>query len=933
MATSKGSDAKYFQTSKNREIHELRAELNSLDKTKVKEAVKKVIAAMTVGKDVSSLFTDVVKSMQTDNIELKKLVYLYIINYARSQPDKAILVVNTFQKDATEDRSPLVRALAIRTMGCIRVDRIIEYLCEPLSKGLKDKDPYVRKTAAVCVAKLYDINPELVEEQGFLESLRNLISDPNPMVVANAVAALAEIAEASPRDVFSINAQMLSKLLAALNECTEWGQVFILDCLAKYQPSAREAEEIIERVSPRLKHVNSAVAMSAVKVIMKYLPLIQNERLERSLILEKLPPPLITLLSEQKPEIQYVALRNINLIVQKRPEILSQGIKHFFCKYNDPIYVKMEKLEIMIKLANVKNIDKVLMEFKEYATEIDVEFVRKSVLAIGRCAIKIDQAAEKCIKVLLELIQTKVNYVVQEAVIVIKDIFRKYPNRYESIIATLCENLDTLDEPEAKASMIWIVGEYADRIDNAPELLEVFLETFEDENAQVQLQLLTAVVKLFLKRAEEEKTRKMVTSVLNIATNHSDNPDLRDRGYLYWRLLSTDPEAAQTVVLAPKPVITDDTFQLDHKVLDNLISNISTLASVYHKPPEFFVKDGKTVVLRAKGEEEESEEEEESDDEKVQSDDFEEEGIVREEHKTSAPPQQPAGFVDILGLGLMDGGSSSQQQQAQQQAQQPGSMDFLGSVFGVPSSAPAASSSPAPVAASASLPRTPRVILPFASTNGNLQLSVFYSRQQGKPTMHMHLMNNSSQVLTHFLMKFNTNYLGVAPAGPITPGPIQPKASATYALPLSLSSDPSGGAAAAVQVAMKTELGVFMFADSIPAWIFFEESGQLDKGSFLSQWGALPEQNEVRADVPNRVVQSVEDIRQRLGLANVFFVAKRTVADKGDVLYFSFSFRSTVMLLELVVNGGQCYACVKSAQPALAQLAIGAGVVALLQQS
>ena len=66
-----------------------------------------------------------------------------------------------------------------------------------------------------------------------------------------------------------------------------------------------------------------------------------------------------------------------------------------------------------------------------------------------------------------------------------QDIFRKYPNKYESIIATLCENLDTLDEPEARASMIWIIGEYAERIDNADELLESFLEGFQDENTQV----------------------------------------------------------------------------------------------------------------------------------------------------------------------------------------------------------------------------------------------------------------------------------------------------------------------------------------------------------------------------------------------------------------------------------------------------------------
>ena len=57
---------------------------------------------------------------------------------------------------------------------------------------------------------------------------------------------------------------------------------------------------------------------------------------------------------------------------------------------------------------------------------------------------------------LLELIQTKLSYVMQEAIIVIKDIFRKYPNKYESIISTLCENLDSLDEPEARLVVVGI---------------------------------------------------------------------------------------------------------------------------------------------------------------------------------------------------------------------------------------------------------------------------------------------------------------------------------------------------------------------------------------------------------------------------------------------------------------------------------------------
>ena len=41
----------------------------------------------------------------------------------------------------------------------------------------------------------------------------------------------------------------------------------------------------------------------------------------------------------------------------------------------------------------------------------------------------LERAAERCINVLLDLIKQKVNYVVQEAVVVITDIFRRYPNR------------------------------------------------------------------------------------------------------------------------------------------------------------------------------------------------------------------------------------------------------------------------------------------------------------------------------------------------------------------------------------------------------------------------------------------------------------------------------------------------------------------------
>ncbi|PIL26202.1 hypothetical protein GSI_11957 [Ganoderma sinense ZZ0214-1] len=576
------------------ENFELAADLNSEYKEKRKDAIKRVIANMTVQKDVSGLFPDVLKNMQTDDLEQKKLVYLYLMNYAKTQPELVILAVNTFVKD-TDDPNPLVRALAIRTMGCLRAEKIIDYLCDPLQKCLKDDNPYVRKTAALCVAKLYDLKPELVIENGFLEQLRDMIADSNPMVVANTVAALSDIhlaavAAGVPRDQFPITTDIVNKLLVALNECSEWGRVAILNALSRYTAEdAGESEHICERVVPQFQHANASVVLSAIKVVMIHMREINSENLVKTLV-RKMAPPLVTLLSNP-PEVQWVALRNINLLLQKRPDMLSNEMRVFFCKYNDPLYVKVEKLDIMVRLASDNNVDPLLSELKEYAQEVDVDFVRRSIKAIGQTAIKIDEAAERCVNVLLELIGTRVSYVVQEAVVVMKDIFRKYPSTYEGVIPTLCANLDELDEPEAKASLIWIIGEYARKIDNADELLGIFVDTFTEESYPVQLQTLTAVVKLYLQKPES--SQGLVQKVLNTATKDCDSPDVRDRAYIYWRLLSTDPGAAKAVVLSVRPPITLPRTTVSAGLLEELLGEIPLLASVYHKPAETFVGQGR----------------------------------------------------------------------------------------------------------------------------------------------------------------------------------------------------------------------------------------------------------------------------------------------------------------------------------------------------
>lgn len=754
---------------------------------------------------------------------------------AKEEPELAIMAVNSFVND-TRDPNPLVRSLALRTMGCINVGKIAEYLCDPLRSALGDQDPYVRKTAAMCVVKLFDMDMEMVEDQGFVDNLTDLLADANPMVVTNAVAALTEMSAKKP--YFVLKGEVVTKLLTVLNEATPWGQVYVLDALSSYRPrDGREAMQIMDRVSARLNHETSAVSISAIRVIMLYMPMIARE--DMIPYAKKMAPPLVSLaLLNAQPEVQYVALRNIGLILQKVPKLLDADFKVFFCKYNDPLYVKMEKLDRMVQIVNEKNVDACLSELKEYAQEVDVEFVMKSVRSIGRIAVNLEGAAERCVTLLLELLATKVNYVVQEGIIVIKDIFRKYPNRYEAIIGNLCDALDTLDEPDAKAALIWIIGEYSDRIENSGELLESFAEAFHEEPSAVQLQLLTAVVKLFLHRAAD--AQELMSSVLSMCTQESDNPDLRDRGFIYWRLLSTDPETAKIVVVSEKPVISADTGQYEPELLDELVSQLGTLSSVYHKPASHFVTEYKAVSYEGGlgGDEHEA---------YIASEDY----TGEETPEISAPPVQAA---------TDDGGLSRAM-----------SGDLLG-LGDAPALATVLEDKP--------------VVLPPEKTGG-LQIHAALARSGGGVVLDVTLVNNATDgtVFSGFHIQFNKNACGLKPQATAVPvDAVMPGERRSAELRLITVPDfvppPDKPIDSNLQCAAKFSGGtgaVCYFRVPYTLATLTMEDGRMEKAMYLQTWRSIPNESEVSKKIEGlcQRCQSTDNVIDLLEDNNIFNTARR----------------------------------------------------------
>lgn len=130
-------------------------------------------------------------------------------------------------------------------MGCLRVPDLCEYLIQPLGFALEDKDAFVRKNAVMCLAKVYELDPKLVEKHNLIQKLKNILEkDKNPTVIANTVIALSEINTMRPLKIKVLTKNNLDNVLAALNETNEWGQVCMLDYLALNPPKESKNAEV-----------------------------------------------------------------------------------------------------------------------------------------------------------------------------------------------------------------------------------------------------------------------------------------------------------------------------------------------------------------------------------------------------------------------------------------------------------------------------------------------------------------------------------------------------------------------------------------------------------------------------------------------------------------------------------------------------------------
>jgi len=209
-------------------VAEIKALLQDINGDKQQmEGLKLVIAAMSKGRNVSELFPDVVKLVASQNSEVKKMVYIYLIQYAELEQNASLLAINILEKNI-RNANQLVRAQALRTLSSFRVKMILQVVIASIVGGSKDSSAYVRKTAAHAIGKVYSL--DLSQKEVLVECIDKLLKDRSPLVLGSAVAAFDEVCP----DRFDLIHPNFRKFCDILADVDEWGQTCILNMLTRY---------------------------------------------------------------------------------------------------------------------------------------------------------------------------------------------------------------------------------------------------------------------------------------------------------------------------------------------------------------------------------------------------------------------------------------------------------------------------------------------------------------------------------------------------------------------------------------------------------------------------------------------------------------------------------------------------------------------------
>ncbi|KIR55356.1 AP-3 complex subunit beta [Cryptococcus gattii Ru294] len=571
LIAGSGSSTTYFDTSDER-LKEISKLLESRSERERLEGMKRIIAGMSKGRDMEPFFAQVVKNVVSQSIEIRKLVYIYLLRFASTNSDLVLLSINTFQKDLS-DPSPLIRSMSLRVLTSIRVPVIQGIVMLGLKKLVNDRNPWVRKTVAGGLAKVYEMDSSSLPS--LISLLQTLLSSPSPLTLGASLTAFQEMCP-ERLDLLHPYFRHICRLIV---DADEWGQAVALEVLVRYaramlekpigvgavrpQPKTEhqkhgdQSEDEFEGIDqdlamllycikPLFHSRNPAVILATAKAYWCLAP-VDHAIVGQHLLVKPLLRLAGSSSSEENKGKEIVALtwEIVAEMVDERPWLFTPYQSSFILHSQDSSLVQKAKLRALGSM--------------HYIRLPDVTVAEEAVRAIGSCIKTHSDLASSGLSALMKLLKSDRETLVAQAVLVLKSIILSHSQALGSstsspqlLVARLAKGLDTIVSPKARASVYWLVGQFS-AIDPSeesekkglgwegvalwvPDVLRKAIKGFTNESLSAKLQILTLATKILVITQSNPKLELLAQYLFMLARYDADY-DVRDRARFLSALL------------------------------------------------------------------------------------------------------------------------------------------------------------------------------------------------------------------------------------------------------------------------------------------------------------------------------------------------------------------------------------------------------------
>lgn len=486
-------------------------------------------------KEMTEVFFGVTKLFQSDDVNLRRMTYLFIKEVAETcDPDDIIIVTASLTKDMNKNDQDLYRANAMRVLAKIIDSDMLGAIERYIKQAIVDRNAFVASSALMSGLRLFKTCPDIVRR--WINEVQEAVNSSNDMVQYHALSLLYTIKQHDRLAVSKIVTQ-LSKgsLRSPLATCL---LIRYTSNLLHEDMSATDARAAYSFLESCLRHKNDMVIFEAARTICN-LPGVASTEITPAVNNMQL------FITSNKSSLRFAAMRTLSDVAARQPVVVSKCNEDMESLVSDSNRsIATLAITTLLKTGNEGSVDRLMKQISSFMGEIGDEFKIVVVKAIRELCTKYPNKHRVMVGFLATFLREEGGYEFKKVIVdSVVELMATIPDTKEMSLLHLCEFIEDCEFSELIVQILHLIGTHGPGTMAPSKYIRFVFNRVILENAMVRAAAVTCLgafatrvpelkqsCTILIRRSltdEDDEVRDRAATILKSFEVATDDGDLR----------------------------------------------------------------------------------------------------------------------------------------------------------------------------------------------------------------------------------------------------------------------------------------------------------------------------------------------------------------------------------------------------------------------